>query len=86
MSNKVVITSDITCDLNWELEQRYGVTCIPLHIVIGGKSYEDWVNIKHEELYEIFYKTKTDMKAITVKYNEPEGKKQKLAEDLAVIF
>ena len=41
MSNKVVITSDITCDLNWELEQRYGVTCIPLHIVIGGKSYEE---------------------------------------------
>ncbi len=35
---------------------------------------------------KIFYKTKTDMKAITVKYNEPEGKKQKLAEDLAVIF
>ena len=58
MSNKVVITSDITCDLNWELEQRYGVTCIPLHIVIGGKSYEDWVNITPEELYDIFYKTK----------------------------
>ena len=58
MSNKVVITSDITCDLNWDLEQRYGVTCIPLHIVIGGKSYEDWVNIKPEELYDIFYKTK----------------------------
>ena len=58
MSNKVVITSDITCDLNWELEQRYGVTCIPLHIVIGDKSYEDWVNITPEELYDIFYKTK----------------------------
>ena len=58
MSNKVVITSDITCDLNWDLEQRYGVTCMPLHIVIGGKSYEDWVNITPEELYEIFYKTK----------------------------
>ena len=41
MSNKVVITSDITCDLNWDLEQRYGVTTMPLHIVIGGKSYED---------------------------------------------
>lgn len=58
MSNKVIISSDITCDLNRELEQRYGVTCMPLHIVIGGKSYEDWVNIKPEELYEIFYKTK----------------------------
>lgn len=58
MANKVIITSDISCDLNWELEQRYGVTTIPLHIVIGGKSYEDWVNITPEELYEIFYKTK----------------------------
>lgn len=58
MSNKVVITSDITCDLNWDLEQRYGVTTVPLHIVIGGKSYEDWVNITPEELYKIFYKTK----------------------------
>ena len=43
MSNKVVITSDITCDLNWDLEHRYDVTTIPLHIVLGGKSYEDWV-------------------------------------------
>lgn len=58
MSNKVIITSDITCDLNWDLEQRYGVTTVPLHIVIGGKSYEDWVNITPEELYNIFYKTK----------------------------
>lgn len=58
MSNKVIITADITCDLNWDLEQRYGVTTIPLHIVIGGKSYEDWVNITPEELYDIFYKTK----------------------------
>ena len=58
MSNKVIITSDITCDLNKDLEQRYGVTTIPLHIVIGGKSYEDWVNITPEELYEIFYQTK----------------------------
>lgn len=58
MSNKVVITADITCDLNWDLEQRYGVTCLPLHIVIGGKSYEDWVNITPEELYQVFYDTK----------------------------
>jgi DegV family protein with EDD domain len=58
MSNKVIITSDITCDLNWDLEQRYGIKTMPLHIVIGGKSYEDWVNITPEELYEIFYKTK----------------------------
>ena len=58
MSNKVIITADITCDLNKPLEDRYQVVMMPLHIVIGGKSYEDWVNITPEELYEIFYQTK----------------------------
>ncbi|WP_316607978.1 DegV family protein [uncultured Ruminococcus sp.] len=58
MGNKVIITADISCDLNRELEQRYGVEVMPLHIVIGGNSYEDWVNITPEELYDIFYKTK----------------------------
>lgn len=58
MSNKVIITADITCDLNKPLEERYGIVVMPLHIVIGGKSYEDWVNITPEELYEIFYQTK----------------------------
>lgn len=58
MANKVMITADITCDLNYDLEHRYNVTTKPLHIVIGGKSYEDWVDITPEELYEIFYKTK----------------------------
>lgn len=58
MSNKVLITADISCDLNKPLEERYGVVVMPLHIVIGGKSYEDWVDITPEELYDIFYKTK----------------------------
>ena len=58
MSNKVIITADITCDLNKKLEERYDVKCMPLHIVIGGNTYEDWVNITPEELYDIFYKTK----------------------------
>ena len=58
MSNKVMITADITCDLNNALEQKYNVKTTSLHIVIGGKTYEDWVNITPEELYEIFYATK----------------------------
>ena len=58
MSNKVIITADITCDLNKPLEERYDVKVMPLHIVIGGQSYEDWVNITPEELYERFYETK----------------------------
>lgn len=58
MSNKVIITADITCDLNKTLEEKYDVKVMPLHIVIGGKTYEDWVDITPEELYQIFYDTK----------------------------
>ena len=58
MSNKVIITADITCDLNKKLEEKYDVKVMPLHIVIGGKTYEDWVDITPEQLYEIFYKTR----------------------------
>ena len=58
MSNKVVITSDITCDLNRSGTALRRPLLMPLHIVIGGNSYEDWVNITPEELYNIFYKTK----------------------------
>lgn len=58
MGNKVVITADITCDLNKKLEDQYQVKVMPLHIVIGGKTYEDWVDITPEQLYEIFYATK----------------------------
>ncbi len=58
MSNRVMITADITCDLNKDLEKRYGITVMPLHIVIDGKSYDDWVNITPEELFDIFYQTK----------------------------
>ena len=58
MSNKVIITADISCDLNKPLEEKFDVKVMPLHIVIGGQTYEDWVNITPEELYDIFYKTK----------------------------
>ena len=58
MSNKVIITADITCDLNKKLEEKFDVKVMPLHIVIGGKTYEDWVDITPEELYKIFYDTK----------------------------
>ena len=58
MSNKVIITADITCDLNKKLEEKYDVKVMPLHIVIGGKTYEDWVDITPEELYKVFYDTK----------------------------
>lgn len=58
MGNKVILTADRTCDLNKDLLQRYKVHDIPLHIVIGENTYDDWETITPEELYDKFYKTK----------------------------
>lgn len=57
MDRKIMLTADSTCDLNEELRQRYHVTTYPLHIVLGGTSFEDSVNIMPDEIYDNFYKT-----------------------------
>ncbi len=45
------IFSDSTCDLSPELVQRYGITIIPLHIVMGDTEYLDGVETTPEEIY-----------------------------------
>lgn len=72
MANKVLITADRTCDLNRPLLEEYDVHDIPLHIVIGGKSYEDWETITPEELFDIYYKTKELPKTTAVSVGEYE--------------
>lgn len=57
MDRKIILTADSTCDLNEELKRRYHVTTYPLHILLGGKSFEDSVNIMPDEIYDNFYKT-----------------------------
>lgn len=57
MDRKIMLSADSTCDLSAPLRERYHVATYPLHIVLGGKSYEDSVNIQPDEIYDIFYKT-----------------------------
>ena len=49
MSVKVI--SDSTCDLSDELTDRYGISILPLHIILGNKEYEDGKNIGPEDIY-----------------------------------
>ena len=72
MANKVVITADRTCDLNKPLLEEYNVHDLPLHIVIGGKSYSDWEDITPEQLYDIYYKTKELPKTTALSVGEYE--------------
>lgn len=47
----VKIISDSTCDLSPELVERYGITILPLHILLGEEEYEDGKSITPEEIF-----------------------------------
>ncbi|MBR2177412.1 MAG: DegV family protein [Clostridia bacterium] len=69
MSN-IILTADSTCDLTPELKNKYQVSYIPLHIVLGEKSYEDGVNITPPEIYQNFEATGTLPKTAAVSTGE----------------
>ena len=47
----VKIISDSTCDLCPELLERYDISILPLHILLGEEEYEDGLDITIEEIY-----------------------------------
>ncbi|MCM1025623.1 MAG: DegV family protein [Roseburia sp.] len=48
----VKIISDSTSDLTADLLEKYDISVLPLHILLGEKEYLDGVNITPEEIYE----------------------------------
>ncbi len=47
----VKIISDSTCDLSKELLQKYEVSLLPLHIILGERECEDGRDISPDEIY-----------------------------------
>lgn len=47
----VKIISDSTCDLSEELLQKYEVSLLPLHIILGEEEFEDGQNISPDDIY-----------------------------------
>lgn len=70
MSNKVVVFSDSTIDLTPELYERYNIKTIPMHINLGGKTYEDGINLTTTELFDHYYKTKELPKTAAINSEE----------------
>ncbi len=54
----VKIISDSTCDLTGEQREKFGISIIPLHVILGENSYADGVNITPAEIVEWVEKTK----------------------------
>ena len=58
----VKIISDSTCDLSTKLLEKYNVTILPLHIVLGEDEYLDGINIHPDDIYRWSDENKTTPK------------------------
>ena len=61
MSN-IRIMADSTCDLSAELVEEYGISVLPLNIVMDDKSYLDGVEITPDDIYAWADAKKTTLK------------------------
>ena len=50
--NKIIITSDSTCDLSEELIQKHDIKIIPLYVNFGSSSFKDRVEMNVDRMYE----------------------------------
>lgn len=62
----VKIIADSTCDLSKDLLERYDISILPLHILLGEEEYLDGVNITPQEIYSW-----SDQKKTTPKTSAP---------------
>lgn len=60
------IFSDGTCDLSKELIERYDITILPLHILLGEEEFLDGVDITPDEIYKWSDEHKTTPKTSAV--------------------
>lgn len=58
----VKIIADSTCDLSKEWIEKYDITILPLHILLGEQEYRDGVDITPEEIFAWSDKNKTTPK------------------------
>ncbi len=57
MNNKIIISSDSTCDLDKLLCERYDIKIIPLGVTLGDKTFFDGVDINPDDIYAHHSKT-----------------------------
>lgn len=84
----VKILADSTCDLSEELLQKYQVTLIPLHIVLGDREYRDRLEISPDEIYRWSDENKTTPKTSAVSPEDAASAMKPVADagDDMVIF
>ncbi|MBR4575233.1 MAG: DegV family protein [Lachnospiraceae bacterium] len=84
----IKICADSTCDLSEELVKRYGITIIPLHIMLGETEYRDRIDISQDEIFEWADKNKTTPKTSAVSVTDAMDVMRELidAKDEIILF
>ena len=55
---KIILSTDSTCDMGPELIRKHDVRVVPLTVILGDKDYEDGINIVPDDIYDYVSKTK----------------------------
>ena len=69
---KIAITSDSSCDLTQEQQERINLIKIPYKVILGDKEYLDGVNVNQNDIYEYVKQTKNLPKTSCINANEYE--------------
>ncbi len=69
----IKIVSDSTCDLSPELVERYNITVIPLHVLLGEEEFLDGVNITPSDIYSWADANKTTPKTSAISMEDAQN-------------
>ena len=58
MSSHIILSADSTCDLGDELRARYNVQYYPFHVILDGETYADGVDLRPDQIYEVYREKK----------------------------
>ncbi len=57
---KIIITADSTFDLPLELSKKYDINVIPSYVLMDGKTYDDYPDLKQQDLFS-YYNDKEEL-------------------------
>ncbi len=72
MANKIIITTDSTCDLSADLIKKYNIKIRPLYVTLDGEAKRDGIDVNPDVIYEFYNKTGKLAKTAAVNMAEYE--------------
>jgi len=54
MQEKIIVIADSCCDVGKELQEKYNIRVLPVHVIYPDREYEDGVDIDPKIVYERF--------------------------------